>query len=197
MYIHQTFVFLHFPRTGGTYISRNVLPANGYKLALNMAGRNGHNGVDQIPSNSKNVPIFGLIRNPWDWYVSWHTYSKKILKLNDDFKTAIMSQFKSKPIIGYNTELYIGMYYGGNAIKQYKEQKTLPNTSAYIGKTENLQIVVQDFFQKNFQKTLTFPDKRVNTTNKNPDYKVYYDNELKEIIQQRDELIIKTYGYTY
>jgi hypothetical protein len=71
MLIHDRFVFLHLPKTGGTFIAsalKRELPGS---LTRGAPGRK-HPGWEDIPEGLDDRPVLVYVRNPWDWYVSWY-----------------------------------------------------------------------------------------------------------------------------
>ena len=64
------FTFMHLHKTGGQSISDALLHCVkdaeqiGYHLPLRL-----------LPEQAKSRPIIGVIRNPWDWYVSWYVFN--------------------------------------------------------------------------------------------------------------------------
>lgn len=65
----DAFVFLHLHKSGGTFVNecllRFVAGARqlGYHLPRNL-----------IPPESAALPVLGLVRNPWSYYVSWYAF---------------------------------------------------------------------------------------------------------------------------
>jgi hypothetical protein len=63
------FVFLHLHKSGGTFVNeclRRFVPGAreiGYHLPR-----------QRIPTELSTLPVLGLVRNPWSYYVSWHTF---------------------------------------------------------------------------------------------------------------------------
>jgi len=63
------FVFLHLPRAGGTFVYdvvRKFFPSAreiGYHFAR-----------DLLPREYSHLPILGVVRNPWEFYVSWYEH---------------------------------------------------------------------------------------------------------------------------
>ena len=61
---------MHLHKTGGQSINDALLQcirgANeiGYHLPLRL-----------LPEEAKSLPVIGVIRNPWDWYVSWYAFN--------------------------------------------------------------------------------------------------------------------------
>ncbi|MCG8418717.1 MAG: hypothetical protein MJE77_12330 [Proteobacteria bacterium] len=66
------FVFLHLHKSGGTFINeflRRFFPAAksiGY-----------HYPASALPREYADLPRFGLVRNPWSFYVSWFHFQKQ------------------------------------------------------------------------------------------------------------------------
>lgn len=69
MLVTDKFVFLHLPRTGGTFVYdvvRKFFPSAreiGYHLPREV-----------LPKEYSHLPILGTVRNPWEFYVSWYHY---------------------------------------------------------------------------------------------------------------------------
>ena len=73
MLITDRFIFVHVPKTGGDFIRRiclRHLPA-----AAIVEHHIAKHGPDtEIPAAYADLPRFALVRNPWDWHVSWYHY---------------------------------------------------------------------------------------------------------------------------
>lgn len=73
MLITTRFVFVHIPKTGGDFIRRiclRHLPAD----SIVAHGIAKHGPDVEIPEEHRGLPRFALVRNPWDWHVSWYHY---------------------------------------------------------------------------------------------------------------------------
>lgn len=73
MLITTRFVFIHIPKTGGDFIRRiclRHLPPD-WLVAHQIAK---HGPDTEIPPDQAGLPRFALVRNPWDWHVSWYHY---------------------------------------------------------------------------------------------------------------------------
>ncbi len=72
MIITDSFVFIHMHKTGGQSLNdiiKHCIPDHrviGYHLPHG-----------DVPPESTNLPVVGMIRNPWDWYVSWYAFNKR------------------------------------------------------------------------------------------------------------------------
>ena len=69
MIVTDKFVFVHLPRSGGTFVSdviRKFFPSAheiGYHLPREL-----------LPKEYSHLPVLGTVRNPWEFYVSWYYY---------------------------------------------------------------------------------------------------------------------------
>jgi hypothetical protein len=84
MIITRKYIYVHPPKTGGTFVSEIVK-----KIALNTLMKrvenrifrnvcidiNKHGTCSRIPANYRHLPIFSTIRNPYDRYVSQYEFS--------------------------------------------------------------------------------------------------------------------------
>src|SRR5262245_55114096 len=67
MIVTDKFVFVHLPRSGGTFVSeviRKFFPSAreiGYHLPRTL-----------LPREYSQLPVLGAVRNPWEFYVSWY-----------------------------------------------------------------------------------------------------------------------------
>jgi hypothetical protein len=67
MIVTDKFVFVHLPRTGGTFVAEIIMkffPSAreiGYHLPRSL-----------LPKEYSHLPVLGTVRNPWDFYVSWY-----------------------------------------------------------------------------------------------------------------------------
>jgi hypothetical protein len=67
MIVTDKFVFVHLPRSGGTFIAELIrkffsgVHEIGYHLPRTF-----------LPREYSHLPVLGAVRNPWDFYVSWY-----------------------------------------------------------------------------------------------------------------------------
>ncbi len=74
MLLSRHFVFVHIPKTGGTFIRerlREHAPPD-----WQVVVRPGHWESVDIPQEYKGLPIVAFVRNPWDFYVAWYQFIK-------------------------------------------------------------------------------------------------------------------------
>ncbi len=70
MFVGSGLLYIHVPRTGGTFIS-NVLEKHGVgsrQLSLEVGG---HDGIREVPERTTDTTLtFATLRDPWSWYAS-------------------------------------------------------------------------------------------------------------------------------
>lgn len=72
MLISDDFIFAHLPKTGGVFL-QSVIKAH-FPVMQEWAGNHSHHSIEFLPEEHRHKPIFAILRNPWDWYLSWFTY---------------------------------------------------------------------------------------------------------------------------
>jgi hypothetical protein len=88
------FVFVHVHKTGGSSLNAVIEQC----LANQPIGY--HYPYATLPDEHRHLPVLAVVRNPWDWYVSWYAFNRKLgmhnalfIVLSDggkaDFRTTI------------------------------------------------------------------------------------------------------------
>jgi hypothetical protein len=83
MIVTPRFVFLHLHKSGGTFVNTCLLrfvpgaQQIGYHLPRNL-----------IPSHWGDLPVLGLVRNPWSYYVSWYAFQTSRPQPNTLYRVA-------------------------------------------------------------------------------------------------------------
>jgi hypothetical protein len=73
MFITSSFGFVHLHKSGGTFV-------NAFLMNFFPDGRrlNWHLPLSFMPEAERSLPILGVVRNPWDYYVSWFAFQSKM-----------------------------------------------------------------------------------------------------------------------
>ncbi len=69
MIVTSRFVFLHLHKSGGTFVNQFLLR---FFPEAQLIGY--HLPLAHLPSQYARLPLFGLVRNPWDYYASWYSF---------------------------------------------------------------------------------------------------------------------------
>jgi hypothetical protein len=73
MLVTDKFVFVHLPRTGGTFVSDVI------RKFFPTAHEIGHHLPREfLPKEYSHLPVLGTVRNPWEFYVSLYHYAWQI-----------------------------------------------------------------------------------------------------------------------
>lgn len=70
MIITDRFVFIHMHKTGGQTLNDAITDCIGNHRVIGY-----HFPRRMIPQQDAHLPVVGLVRNPWSWYVSWHSFN--------------------------------------------------------------------------------------------------------------------------
>jgi hypothetical protein len=75
------FVFLHLHRSGGTFVNECLLR---FVPGARLIGY--HLPRSRIPPELAALPVLGLVRDPWSYYVSWHSFQAAKREPNAQFR---------------------------------------------------------------------------------------------------------------
>ena len=213
-------IFVHLPKTGGTLIreyfnfvsaSRDVeIQLGGHGITKSGAGA--HGPIEDFIDKERAYK-FGLVRNPFDWYVSRYFYfikkgvEERGVSINNDcnlYGPSFAEKFptvKSHILYGVEhpnlsrfwlSDMYKYMFY-------IDEQFYMD----HIGKLETINDDIQYLWNETNispRYSLSSFDQQTGKIHRNQSnhekYISYYDQETIDIIYQKDKLIFDTYGYT-
>ncbi|RKZ53853.1 MAG: hypothetical protein DRR08_27000 [Candidatus Parabeggiatoa sp. nov. 2] len=200
MILSKHFVFIHLPKTGGSFVRavcQEYAPAD-WKVQI----LDGHPNLHEIPKAYQSLEKLCFIRNPYSWYVSSYAYLQKhSQKMFDkisnqgirDFKNTLLAVLElekdpAEPIGGYSW--HIKQMFGDDFLQVLR-----------IGKFEELRhellrimnsvVMLPESFVKAVQ---TYPAVNVS---QHDHYRTYYDDELREIIAEKDRWIFEQFGYEF
>jgi len=63
------FVFIHLHKSGGSFVNRFL-----QKFEPSTSGIGYHLPYSEVPDDFRHLPVFGCVRNPWSFYVSWYSF---------------------------------------------------------------------------------------------------------------------------
>jgi hypothetical protein len=75
------FVFLHLHKSGGTFVNHWLLRFFSEARELGY-----HLPRSLIPEELSHLPVVGLVRNPWSYYVSWYAFQSRMARPNALFR---------------------------------------------------------------------------------------------------------------
>lgn len=206
MILSSKFIFLHLPKTGGSFV-RELLTHHAPKN-WQVSLHDNHPTIRDIPPSHADLPIFGLVRNPYDWYVSWYHYLKQ--RHNDPFFNQISQQgsldFKATIRAAFDVDIgamyqfpcrfnnspfgcYMNYIFGNELDRlQLGKMENLREDLRRILRTMGVLTAQLD------QQIDTFPV--VNVSDHLP-YRSYYDDSLRALILSRDKEVLERFDYHF
>ncbi|MDH5649356.1 MAG: hypothetical protein OEY67_06835 [Gammaproteobacteria bacterium] len=215
MFLCKHFVYLHLPKTGGTFL-HDVLTAHSPET-WDIQPVPGHGSVRDIPERYSDLPVIGFIRNPWDYYVSWYTYLMHNTETtpsemdpqnlfqqascggSNDFRTTLLNIMDKDNLRKSDTgalTAYASWTFGIDSDAE------LDNNNIKIGQTENLREdmigILEDLAisMPNSLKDSLLHDPPKNAMDR-PPYQEFYDEETKSLVEYKDRFIIQRFGYSF
>lgn len=206
----QKMIFLHVPKCGGSYAARHFGLRFKRCPTLRWPEARGHLTYRQYSAVfaerdqdiHKNV-IFTIVRNPWDWHVSWYHY----IKLDTGGRRSGMAleheQIKSLTFSEYLAWLNDG------AILKSKNDYCRKNISDWLindsGKVcvdevlrqEQLSMDLDSLARKYNLKLRKPKEERINASRVGTNYRAFYSDSDAELIKNRHSQDIERFGYVF
>ena len=213
--INMKILLVHLPKTAGTVLSWYARAVPEFEYYLN-------NGQAHYPASSvvnrQEYFIVGFVRNPWDWYVSRYHYFTAMAKqgiekgvskyadaglpgkhfvqkfptLKDHLMFGLSNECKAERF--WMSQMYQYMFCDRNS------EKLLLN---FVGRTENLNEDMDTVFELiktspsiSFKNFLLAESPYRNSSEHNH-YSQYYDQELIDLVQEKDGDIVQQYDYQF
>lgn len=210
MVITDNFVFIHMPKTAGQFVRDTLL-----EIVPGAQKQADHQLRSNLSSEHAELPVFGFVRNPWDWYVSWYHYFQEFHKHpifrhysdngSKDFKTTVtrllyFEERTENPVDQLSSKFDFGFYTW--RLRHLFSRQDGDFNDVTFGRFENL---VDDLFDQ-LDKHGVQLDKRIKkdvkkkpkfNTSKHDDYRTYYDSELVDLVAKRETLFIEKFGYAF
>ena len=74
MIVTDKFVFIHLHKSGGTFINKAIK-----SLFSSWQQIGYHYPLSMLPREYCHLPVLGVVRNPWDFYVSYYTFQQSLI----------------------------------------------------------------------------------------------------------------------
>ena len=189
-------IFIHVPRTGGNSIKRALTggpkpPArlNGYEFYCHcdIEKVKGYCSPDKFNSYTK----IGVIRNPYDYCVSWYEYLKYL-----------KPSYQQLSFLKFLTEVGYRWHTSGEEFNEFKNMNIKPQISWLKGEDGELladQVWDYEDLAKTLEITysLKLPDVNINPERPNKPYRSYYSKETMNWVNKHFEDDLETFGYVF
>ena len=209
-------IILHMPKTGGVFV--RMLLEKHYGSAVQLASGKSfrdrsaptaqHHSISEVPEESRGLPAFGLVRNPWDWYVSWYHFFMEYPYRPPHFMT--VSEGKTVDFAGFVGNLrkyppdspeYLSNTFSAEYFRIFACSASRPrNPEVEMGRYESVHDDVHSFLSRAgvrsecLDEIATF--RRINPS-PHRHYSTYYTPGLAEQIYAHDRVVIDEFGYGF
>jgi hypothetical protein len=217
MVLTRHFVLLHVPRTGGQFLRKvcfEQLPEDWFiRNALDA-----HTPYEVVGEDFADLPMFSLVRNPWDWYVSIYHYLTQTLTPGDRGpmweKTYERGQGDFATVV---RRLCTGEGYENPLMRPIMDQLDCDHCTAVwwriagagveagkveVGRFESLQRDFLAFLEGHgVPVRRSFIDALASEppfgASKREPYPSYYDDDLRELVRRKARRIVDAFGYQF
>jgi hypothetical protein len=220
MLVASQLVFVHIPRTGGAFV-KGVL---GDHLEVDVSAPRlaTHAAYHELPAKFRDRPGFCVVRNPWDWYVSWYHHSMaqgpRLAGLDPshpkraNWRTLFSGgQSTFKETVTRMCEGRLEHAFSGSARRRdvdlYSEYvrvlagRAIGQGQLEPGRFEELVPFLVDFLDRRGLLTDPLRDAiegspPTNASEHGP-YRTYYDQELCELVGHKARWLTERFGYAF
>jgi hypothetical protein len=201
MIFDKNFVFIHIPKTGGTWMRHACKQLPTYQGEINN-----HISVTRVPTEHRNKPVFAIARNPWDWYVSiftHHQFMGENLKKHPE----LLQRGLAKPLPpefkfdSFEQSLDARSTGEIPTLSQTVEKLTNNSVRFYHFETKPIECLLAFLSElsvkvaaNSLQKLRSIP--KINEYD-HKYYAHYYTPRLRELVTELDSEFIERFGYTF
>ena len=207
MILTRHFVFVHIPKTGGSFVRAVVqrhAPADWEIQTFDL-----HPSVREIPASHRHLPRFAVVRNPFSWYVSWFHYKEQTRSTDDpffdlvtdggeqDFGAALRRAFVARPELAQGAGPYTQML---------MELVGPDGGGCRFGRMESLRDELLGFLGDAIPPEeggipaameAAIRERPPHNTSAHDHFSRYYDPELRALVEQRDRAVFDLFGYAW
>jgi len=211
MIVSKHFVFIHVPKTGGSFIRKILLEKAPEDWDLREIS--GHVPISEVPEEYAGLPAFAFVRNPFDWYVSWYTFLRAELLMagipneffsrmskrgTRSFRNTLETIFADEALKAKQCDCFFrGSVFGCHLNTHLGNDLT----RIRIGKLERLQddlsaILTEYSDAPRAMLDAVHSQSKVNVSLRDH-YRSYYDKELREMVSIRDRQVLDYFHYQF
>ena len=223
MLITKHFVFVHLQKTGGNFVKavcEQHLPP-GWLVPNDL---DDHTSFSRIPDEYSHLPVFSVIRNPWDWYVSWYHFTVQTARGTDDedpdsiwvrlfdrgrrdFTAAVTAACEGNSATSDPPPRWIDALHERDWDLYTLWYWQLAGRGVEQGRVEvgRVETLREDFLE--FLRSHDVPvgedfvvavrDAPAANTSEHGEYRDYYDERLRDLVAHKARLIVDRYGYEF
>lgn len=192
------FVFVHLPKTGGTWIGETLRHApSSWQLTFCAA----HQALLDVPKIYCNVSAFAFVRNPWDWYVSWYSFWNNYADSNRSARFNAEEQRRITIARQPFHQAVKSIAAEGFSLAQHHD-RIVGARSVSMGRFENLRHELIRLLDEHGCKPGSDLRDRILSSrpirvSRHRHWRDYYTRATAELVALQESRIIERYGYTF
>lgn len=200
MILTRDFVHLHVPKTGGsffTHLVENYAPPEWEAKVIRH-----HPDADMIPDTHRHLPIWGMVRSPWSFYVSWYHFA---LQTWQDWP--FLQKVSGGGTLGFK-ETIVNVQESDEVKQAGFGGYTMQLVHIYKDRIDETRFVRMEHLRTEMRAVLEelceLPPAMSEAIDSMPKVNVgrhsgktadYYDDELEQLIWERDRPVFEKFGY--
>ncbi len=200
--------FLHVPKCGGSFVDKAFSPWIRRCETRRFPETRGHLTYREYEAAFVKMGVampnlwFTVVRNPWDWHVSWFHYIKGDLRGKHSGHVVEAALFQSFTFPDYIRWLEdpsspaTEHRYMHKQMKDYLVDSGGRIAVSHILRQENLEEDLEQFIHK-LDLKVKLAKRRVNVAHRESDYRVYYSDQDAEIIARRHAKDLALFNYRF
>lgn len=201
-------LFLHVPKCGGSFVEQAFLPWILKCPSRRIRDARGHltyreyaKVFDRHRVDLSAMHVFTVVRNPWDWHVSWFHYLKEDLGRGRSGMPTEVELFQN---YGFSDYLrWLADDEAPTSPTRYIRKQQLDYLTDAAGTLAVQRILRQERLADDLAKmaaeldlAVTVPERRANPSS-HGHYREYYDDFGIDLIARRHKDDVETFGYTF
>ena len=201
MIIGRTFVYSHFPKTGGTLLREFFNRYASYDIVVMTNDRHApiYKAHELFGVDLANRFCFGFVRNPFDWYVSWWANLVTMSLKGMSFKEFMLLPTQKQLGTYVKTNLFddnVGFMTARMIIQWFHPNKPQACLLDKICRMEDgLTEQIADILNMGYEVKQKLCDLGVMNTSDHRETAYYYDDELVDLVLKKDAKIFDNFGY--
>jgi hypothetical protein len=194
MLVTEEFVFVHVPKTGGSF-TRGILR----KQSKVIDEFHKHAPYSDLPIEYRELPVVSVIRNPWDWYVSWYHFAVGQIRKRGPRPQGGLWKGAGDLVRGVEFEeaLTRACDFRDGDLYSYGVRTTIPldHPRLTLLRFEDLRNELIDYTHDDLHDLIR--SRPASKASEHAPYRDYYSPRLRKLVRRRCAWLCEEFGYRF